>query len=224
MRNGKECFGADRTGRKRRGFEMRIIARPLLPSRRLSTASWPCLPIPNKKGVIMEQYNLEFKWGVSRARDTEGYTICSLYVNGYKKASCNGGGYDMRGTVLGDWIASRFADELVKVSPPMSRRNGQEVQEFYGLTFHDPNYNPGAAVIDGVTVAEREFQGKSLGLERYQAFYSASSNVPTEKHTVPRIDGACGMSSVEKIVQAIGFRLLFVSQSNKLDVYTMIRA
>lgn len=42
---------------------------------------------------------LEFKWSVSRARDTFGYNICSLWIHtdaGREKvASACGGGYDM---------------------------------------------------------------------------------------------------------------------------------
>ena len=139
---------------------------------------------------------LEFKWTVSRAQDTYGYNVMTLYVDGEKKARCNGGGYDMKGRVLGNWVASRFREELLKLKP-----------EFYGLTFHDPNYDPGKEVIEGQTVEDREKEGKSFGLERYQSFYSASSKIPTERHTIPSINGACGFSSVERILKAIGYSL-----------------
>ena len=65
------------------------------------------------------EHTLVFKWGVSRGRATYGYSICSLYVNGKKVAMCNGGGYDMQGTVFGNWIASKFKDELLKLEIPM---------------------------------------------------------------------------------------------------------
>lgn len=57
-------------------------------------------------------HHLEFRWTTSRGRDTYGYNICALYVDGVKVSSCNGGGYDMEGTALGNWIARRFAAEL----------------------------------------------------------------------------------------------------------------
>ena len=181
----------------------------------------------------MKEHLLEFKRTVSRGRDTYGYNICSLYVDGHKVSSCNGGGYDMQGTALGDWIARIFKDDLLKLEIPMSRRNGQDVQEYYGLSFHDPNYNPGSYVPEpdgiltheedrGKTVDQLEKEGKSLGLDRYQAFYRASSSVPTERHTVPLIDGACGMSSVEKIINAIGFELAYLKGRTNITLYRMV--
>lgn len=238
---------------------------------------------------------LEFKWTVSRGRETYGYNICSLYVDGCKVASCNGGGYDMRGTALGRYIARAYADRLNALTPDQmpaqshwerareprmlcddvdcriahkvakpgtdefelpalppgteicphcggethaDQRDGRTVDDgryFYGLTFHDPNFDPGKAVIgcetsdrtfggaEGETVEQAEAAGKSLGLERYQAFYSASSKVPTPRHTVPGIDGACGFSSVERIMAAIGLKLEWIKQrSRKTDLYQLI--
>lgn len=240
----------------------------------------------------MERLNgssLEFKWTVSRGRDTYGYNICSLYVNGQRVSACNGGGYDMKGTSLGNWIERAYADRLRALKPEdmpeqshweadykawicreclpdriaaelepvqahaeeipncpncnalMDRDNqaGERVSDgrkFYGLTFHDPNYDPGKAVIgkdcadrtlggnsEGQTVAEREAAGVSIGLERYQAIYAASSPHATERHTVPSIDGGCGMSSVERILEAIGLKLEWVPgrQNRKNDIYIL---
>lgn len=244
--------------------------------------------------------HLEFRWTISRGRDSYGYNICSLWVDGRKLASCNGGGYDMKGTSLGNFIAARYASRLVALKPEdmpeqshwesdckrvcageclekyrkaitdaivaggsgdgiermllpedcfecptcggrtVSSGGGRRVQDgrsFYGLTFHDPNYDPGKAVVGqdcsdrtmstdghnkGKTVAEVEAAGQSVGLERYQAFYSASSKHPTERHTVPLIDGACGFSSVEQIMKAIGLSLEWVpTRSKKQDVYIL---
>ena len=224
---------------------------------------------------------LEIKWGTSRGRDTYGYTTCALYEDGRKVSACNGGGYDMRGTVVGGWLEARLAPALVRLKaaempershwePERARvcagkcredarefairlrvggsdaevmfpklaedcwecpvcggatsqsRDGKRVDDgraLYGLTFHNPNFNPGKAVIgkgcsdrtfggsEGETVEQSEKAGKSLGLERYQAFYSASSPVPTRRHRVPLVDGACGLSSVEAILRAVGLAL-----------------
>lgn len=234
---------------------------------------------------------LEIKWTVSRARDTSGYNVCTLYVDGRKAARCNGGGYDMKGTVLGNWLASAFADRLLKLKPEdmpeqshwqkaetprricrdtecvvaridesadgrpeiiytqeltcpkcgkpteIDQNDGQIINDgryFYGLTYHDPNFDPGKAVIGsecqdrtlgegskGQTVEEAEEANVSFGLERYQAFYSASSRIPTEKHTVPMIDGACGWGEVEKIAKAIGITLEWhKTRSTNLDLWT----
>lgn len=155
---------------------------------------------------------LEFRWTTSRARDTYGYNIVTLYVDGRKVSSCNGGGYDMQGTALADWIGREYAARLVTLKEP-----------FYGLTFRDPKYNPGKAVVEnGETVEQREAKGKSIGLERYQAFRSASNPLPTDRHTVPLIDGACGLSSVERIMKAIGLTLSYVpTRSKSLSIYTL---
>ena len=139
--------------------------------------------------TLKDRYNLKFKWTVSKAVNTYGYNICSLFVNGQKVSSCNGGGYDMQGTCLGDWIEREFEDELLQLK-----------DNFYGLTFHNPNWQPSQEII------KREEEGKSLGLERYQDFYKQSSKLPTEKHTIPLIDGACGVNSVENILKAVGYQ------------------
>lgn len=244
------------------------------------------------QATIRKSSTLEFRWTTSRARDTYGYNVCSLFVNGDRVSRCNGGGYDMKGTALGDFIAKYFADRLCELKPEdmpehshweraasprkicratecvvkqieedreltryphdmekcpecgeeldIDHRDGRTVKDgryFYGLTFHDPNYDAGKAVIgedcqdrtlanepqDGVTVAEAEAKGVSFGLERLQAFYTASSKTPTARHTVPTIDGACGFSSVEQIIKAIGLRLEYVPgrRNRRDDLYIL---
>ena len=158
----------------------------------------------------MKETTLKFKWTVSKARDSYGYNICSLWIHGKKVSSCNGGGYDMKGTALGNWVEREFEKELLKLT-----------KEFYGLSFHDPNYDPGKAIVENQTVEEREKEGKSIGLERYQAFHSASSKIPTEKHIIPLIDGACGFSSVEDILNATGYQLKFIDQDNSTSIYLL---
>ncbi len=50
--------------------------------------------------------------GTSRGRDTYGYAVVSLRADDRRVATCNGGGYDMAGTVLGAFITDAFPDEL----------------------------------------------------------------------------------------------------------------
>lgn len=238
------------------------------------------------------------RWGVSRAQNSYGYTTCSLRNHhGKRVAACNGGGYDLKGTVIGAWVATTFPKELNKLplnafpkrshferaehprrvcrntmciverieagaaaeseeampylphdcekcpkcgsETEIDHNDGRVVDDgrgLYSLTFHDPNYDPGKAVIgkdchdrtlgtsEGETVAEAEAAGKSLGLERYQAVYAASSPTPTKRHTVPSIDGACGVSCVLNILRAIGLDLHQVASTSKLDVYTIVKA
>ena len=45
-----------------------------------------------------------FSYSVSRARDTYGYNIVTLTSNHGKKFRAMGGGYDMHGQVLGDYV------------------------------------------------------------------------------------------------------------------------
>ena len=78
---------------------------------------------------------LKFKWTVSRGNDTYGYNICSLWVNDRKVSSCNGGGYDMKGTVLGYWMITEFTDKLKKLRANYG--SGDNMGGFYGLSFYN---------------------------------------------------------------------------------------
>jgi hypothetical protein len=61
----------------------------------------------------MKVHTLNIKWGTSRGASTYGYTTCSLRdQRGNRRAYCNGGGYDMRGTVFGDWLAEEYQQKL----------------------------------------------------------------------------------------------------------------
>lgn len=136
---------------------------------------------------------LTIRWGTSRGRDTYGYTTCSLRNDrGDRVASCSGGGYDLRGTVIGEWIAKTFAKELLSLTAddmPIDR--GERL--LYGLRFYDPEHMR----------------------------YDAGSHLPTDKHRVISIDGACGEDSMRRILRAIGLSLRKVADTSKLDVYVI---
>jgi len=251
---------------------------------------------PNQKNWLNQ--TITIRWTTSRGRDSYGYTVASLRdQRGRLMARCNGGGYDMRGTVLGHFIAGVFHKELLRLRPqdmpanshwqhdhtricdgdckkkcdsqymeavmndtatPLLPRldsncfecpvckgptrdsgDGKQVDDgryFYGLTYHDPDYDPGKAVIgkdcsdrtfsgksEGKTVEQAEKDGDTVGLERYQAFYSASSKVPSRRHRAPLIDGACGVSSVMNIANAIGLSFDKVHSDSKTDVYQICK-
>jgi hypothetical protein len=172
----------------------------------------------NEKQEARESFTLEFKWTVSSGHNTQGWNVCTLYVNEKRVARCNGGGYDMEGTVLGLWVANRFREELrEKVRTPM-----------YGLTFHDPEFDPGTAVVPGTetTVDAMEKAGESFGLERYQATFAASSPVPTQTHRIPYLDGACGKESMVAVLHAIGgeFQEIHSKRNVSIAVVSMPRA
>ena len=121
---------------------------------------------------IRKKY-LEFRWTMSKGKNTYRQTICSLYVDpiigGVKKASCIGGGYDMKGTSLGSYIEEEYKDRLKKLS----------TEPFYGFTFYktDKNgkyktlkrYSEGAIIsLDGaagVTAMEKVLNAISITLQ-----------------------------------------------------------
>lgn len=132
------------------------------------------------------EFIVKFKWSLSRGRDTYGWTICTAYVDDVKVGGCNGGGYDMEGAALSGWMERMVRPE----------------DKFYGLTWHDPNYRIPKEILD------REMSGESLGLERYQDFYSASSPIRTERHTIPRIEGGTGL---DYLLRQLGFKVRHIS-------------
>ena len=121
---------------------------------------------------------LKFKRTVSRGRDTYGYNIVSLYVDGNKVSSCNGGGYDMKGTALGDYITDTFQDKLRKL--PSNYGSSDNKEGFYGLAFYNSK------------TKKRQHRWSKNVKRAY-------------------IDGACGMSSVEKIMKAIKLNLKYIN-------------
>ena len=79
---------------------------------------------------------LQYKWSVSKGRNTFGYNICTLYVNGKKAARCNGGGYDMQGTCLAQYMRTRFEKELKGLVG--NNGSGDDGTGYYGLNFYGP--------------------------------------------------------------------------------------
>lgn len=59
--------------------------------------------------------HLSLSWSTSRGRDTYGYNICRLDARNEesKRYKCMGGGYDMIGTVFGNWLADTYQTELL---------------------------------------------------------------------------------------------------------------
>ncbi len=153
-------------------------------------------------------YKLKFTHTTSRGRDTYGYNICTLYVDGVKKGRCNGGGYDMQGTSLGQFVESEFKDELLK----------KIKSKHYGLKFFNPKWKPSEKCLEE---EKKDELTKLTGLARYQDFYAQCSDLPTEKHTTPTINGACGIESVRKIIETLGFE--FSCFDYKQGFYTMTK-
>ncbi len=188
--------------------------------------------------------SITITWGTSRGRDSYGYTTCSLRDSkGKRIAYCNGGGYDMCGTVIGNWLAHTFSEKLraLKQSdmPKQSHYNHDKKETvndgryFYGLCFVDPNYDVLNAKLEhsdgtfttkedeGKTFRELKDAGKIVDLDILRTAYKETSKHATKRHTIPHIDGACGVSSVLQILNAIGLSLNKVCDKKNLDVYVI---
>jgi len=113
---------------------------------------------------------LTISWTTSRGRDTYGWNICRLDDSRTgRRFRTTGGGYDMIGTVFGDWLTEHAQDRLrnlAKERADQLQECGYSVQgykklpDLYGLTF-----------------------------------------APDGRASV---DGACGISSVQRIAEAVG--------------------
>ena len=86
---------------------------------------------------------LALSWSVSRGRDTEGYNICRLDDRATdKRYKCMGGGYDMVGTVVGDYLQEAFQKELLSIADQSaatcSKADGYKSNDkaLYGVCWH----------------------------------------------------------------------------------------
>ena len=78
----------------------------------------------------MQTY-LAITWSISRGQDTDGYNICRLDdTQTGKRYRCMGGGYDMIGTVIGEWLEDNFQSRLKRLD--LSDANGWSSRRHYG--------------------------------------------------------------------------------------------
>jgi len=95
----------------------------------------------------MITYKLKFKWITSKGRFTYGWNICSLYIDGKKVGSVNGGNYDMKGSVFGTWVQSQFKDDLINLDKEYNALKFLNKDRCASSKFHtDVFYSPS---IDG---------------------------------------------------------------------------
>lgn len=123
---------------------------------------------------------LRLSYGTSRGADTYGYTIVRLAdeTTG-RRFRCMGGGYDMQGTVLADWACATHQDRLRQLA--------------------DRSYYVTGA---GAGYRQRETTGTDDRFYGMVTYYREDGAVDRVS-----IDGACGQSSVERILAAVGIRL-----------------
>ena len=148
---------------------------------------------------------IEVRWGTSKSRNTYGYTTCNLYAFDRKLCGCNGGGYDLEGTALGSFIELHLVKYLKKKIK--TKRTG--------LAWQNPNWKVPEEIL------KQEQEGKSLGLERYQAFHSSKSDILTEKHTVPILDGGRGSDLMKDIISDCGLSIVEIHKSKHLTLYQL---
>lgn len=73
----------------------------------------------------MNSNYLKLSWSISRGRDTDGYNICRLDDNNEgQRYRCMGGGYDMTGSVVGEWLKKTYQERLLAA--------GAAVTDLYG--------------------------------------------------------------------------------------------
>lgn len=103
--------------------------------------------------------HLTVSWSVSRGRNTYGYNICRLddYGTG-KRYRCNGGGYDMQGTVFAEWLQDQY----------QKRMQATNITQLYGAYRH----TDGTISLDGACGLESMLAvARAIGLD-VQSEYS----------------------------------------------------
>lgn len=147
----------------------------------------------------MPTKSLHFKWTVSRGRDTYGYNICTLLVDGEKVSKCMGGGYDMQGTAFGEWLQNAYQTELVKFM------NDNGINEL-------PPCN--------------SYETKNGTIRRYElpGYYGMSLHVGPKGDVKVYLDGACGFSSIQRIAESIGIKLQWNKESDKYKNHSFYTA
>lgn len=125
--------------------------------------------------------HLALSWSISRGRDTYGYNIARLddTTTGKRYRTC-GGGYDMTGTVFGEWLQDRYQAELRNIAHCAG------------------NYYSKAGGYQTIRSAD--------GRSPYGAWlYGMTRNDDTGAVT---LDGACGLSTMIDIAAAIGLDVM----------------
>lgn len=97
-----------------------------------------------------ETHVVEFKWTISKGRDTYGYNICTAFVDGEKVGKASGGGYDMQGASLDDWMSEQAKPEHsfygLRWETPKGKRGKEWTPEYQSKVWTE---NHTAARIDG---------------------------------------------------------------------------
>jgi len=127
--------------------------------------------------------HLALSWSTSRGAETYGYNICRLDDRATdKRYKCLGGGYDMVGTVFGDWLQDQYQARLLTIGA-----RAHSVWKRTGLS------------------AERGGEPPADSLYGMAAEFKA--NDPPDQLNKVSLDGACGIGSMIRIAEAIGLEV-----------------
>lgn len=146
-----------------------------------------------------KEHTLHVTFGTSRGRDTYGYTLVTLRENGKVKARCNGGGYDMRGTVFADWLYAEYQAQLLELAKISDRF---------------PRYVWNAVKGEGSSYVYPD-RDKRESLYGGHFYINGSSD-----NRVPHVtlDGGCGFSSMVRIAEAIGLTVRQIDAGKHADI------
>lgn len=125
-------------------------------------------------------FYLALSWSISRGRDTYGYNICRLDVPYNTQATarrykCMGGGYDMTGTVIGEWLQDQYQTRLKAIA----ERAGSSYVK--GQSGSYTSHKEGNRLYGMTAVKDK-----------------------ADKLIAVQLDGGCGIRSMEAIANAIG--------------------
>lgn len=76
--------------------------------------------------------HLQIKYSISKAKDTYGYNVITLVDEKGKKFKTCGGGYDMIGTVVGEWLFANYKDKLIEMLIPYPQGEQLTDNDNYG--------------------------------------------------------------------------------------------
>lgn len=122
---------------------------------------------------------LSISWSTSRGADTYGYNICRLNTSQGETIRCMGGGYDMVGTVFGDWLEREYQPELLAIAGRFSRYTKAESfvrrddpEALYGGTYYADKATPKVSLDGACGIDSMRRIADAIGLDVH-AEYSA---------------------------------------------------
>lgn len=121
---------------------------------------------------------LVLSWSISKGASTFGYNICRLddRNNGHRFRTV-GGGYDMIGTVFGQWLETYYQKELLEIKNKADRIydsglcDNTVTDSFYGMTY---NVKSNTVSLDGACGIESMMRiADAIGLDVQRDYIAA---------------------------------------------------